>query len=844
MPEAAEKKIGVRVRTITAKLASDPSSTATVLGGDFGMTRRPPRNVQQPGAKKPGETAQASIDGTPSVDGTPKDNATVIASKARSVDDELRRRLVADGHAIEPPVDMGRLAEMPQESGILQQCIDAYEVNVDAFGHDFEYIGPPADEPGPQAGEAEAETPGDPALDEDGVRLDEEMPPNGAGGASGDQDTGGHPPAEDGPPPLDETLEEQSPFGENPEKDEEDETNAGGKRRSTRKDDPVPAFLQGKKDPRAGEKPPPQGKPGERGFAMLDEDLEDELAGVKPRWLGRDSKEAQDELKRVKTFFATCHPELSFVALRRRLRRDITGTGNGYLEVLRASTGEIAMLEHAPCSTMLICPRDTKPVEVTLEMLGPDGSLVKRTVQRRFRRFVQIIEGQRTYFKEFGDPRRISARDGSVEQTDAQGKVLQRIPDDELANEMIHFVRYDPTSPYGLPCFIGTLPSIRGERLASVCNLRYFQRSAIPALALLVGGGQVTDESVDALTRVLEEELGGVENAHRIAIIEAMPEAGSVEEKGTVTMRFERLRDVQLSDGQFLNYKRDAIREVRSSFRLPPIYVGLTDEQNYATAQAARITAEEQVFAPEREQFDDVINRRLLRAMGIKFWRFYSLGPEIADVATYTAAVTAFTQVGAMTVNEAISLANELLGTNLATIEEAWGNYPFPMVMQLLQSNRLIGLEDIAEEPPNPLDALMGGGGFPGFDENGDPLGKAPLGKLYGTNQPSRLPNASDGVPPTEGASATPADQAAAVAKWEQELGAATPENVFRTYLAWRGLGDFFRSAGITRSSVARADMTTGALQQDGGVKLPEVFGPGLLRKMRGRGKFGRKRVA
>src|SRR2546422_307789 len=85
----------------------------------------------------------------------------------------------------------------------------------------------------------------------------------------------------------------------------------------------------------------------------------------------------------------------------------------------------------------------------------------------------------------------------------------------------------------------------------------------------------------------------------------------------------------------------------------------------------------------------------LLRPMGVRFWNFYSKGPEIADVGVYVAAVQGFNAVGAMTPNEGIQLANELLGTTIEKINEPWADYPFPMVMEILRQGMLTGIEDL-----------------------------------------------------------------------------------------------------------------------------------------------------
>ena len=48
---------------------------------------------------------------------------------------------------------------------------------------------------------------------------------------------------------------------------------------------------------------------------------------------------------------------------------------------------------------------------------------------------------------------------------------------------------------------------------------------------------------------------------------------------------------------------------------------------NRSTADAALHFAESQVFEPERQEFDFIVNRKLLAEMGIRFWRFVSKSP-------------------------------------------------------------------------------------------------------------------------------------------------------------------------------------------------------------------------
>ena len=43
--------------------------------------------------------------------------------------------------------------------------------------------------------------------------------------------------------------------------------------------------------------------------------------------------------------------------------------------------------------------------------------------------------------------------------------------------------------------------------------------------------------------------------------------------------------------------------------------------------------AEMQVFEPERQEFDFIINRKILSMLGVRFWRYVSLAPVLRDPA-------------------------------------------------------------------------------------------------------------------------------------------------------------------------------------------------------------------
>jgi PBSX family phage portal protein len=335
------------------------------------------------------------------------------------------RTLTEQGKVVETPFDLVGLTAMPEESSILSQCIGAYEVNIDSFGHDYIYIGP----------------------------------------------------------------EEQ-----------------------------------------------------------------------------KDSKPVKDERKRLGNFFKMINPRESFPSLRRKIRRDYETTGNAYFEVLRDLKDEVSILEHLPAHSIRLGPLDKDPIEIEIKMVSSDGEIVKKKTHRWFRRFVQIVDRKKVWFKEFGDPRNIRATDG---------KVVDDLPEEEQATEVYHFKQYSARTPYGVPRFIGNLPAIRGSRRSEIVNLGYFNRNAIPPMLVMVSGGGLTESSFQKVEKYFKEEAGGLNNYHTVLILEAVPHGTGMDDKGAVHITTKSLQEARLHDALFQDYDQKNMRKVRSSFRLPPIYLGL-----------------------------------------------------------------------------------------------------------------------------------------------------------------------------------------------------------------------------------------------------------------------------
>lgn len=419
--------------------------------------------------------------------------------------------------------------------------------------------------------------------------------------------------------------------------------------------------------------------------------------GYRMAYIGEDggegSEAAKAELENLEGFFDAPNDSYSLIEMRTRCRWDLETLGNAYIEVARNPKGEVTSLWHVPAHLVRITNTESIAVPVKIKMARRTGT-VEQTVKKYFRRYVQLVGTKKIYFKEFGDPRQIDPN---------TGKEGEDLPYEDTATEIIHLKLYNPGSVYGLPRWIPQMPSIKGSRQAELTNLEYFADNAVPAMVIMVSGGSVSQTSLDAL----EDHMQGVRGRkaqNRIVMIEATGDEHAAAENGTIAppkLEIKSLQGDRQGDALFQEYENDCHAKVRSSFRLPPIFVGLSEDYNYATARTAFEVAESQVFGPERSIMDDVLNRKILSTWMVKYWQFRSNPPRISDPEEALKALEAFNTVGAITPNIAIGMANEMFDLDISPIAEEWGNWPFEMVKQLGAAGRLKGMDAFIREVDN-----------------------------------------------------------------------------------------------------------------------------------------------
>lgn len=401
------------------------------------------------------------------------------------------------------------------------------------------------------------------------------------------------------------------------------------------------------------------------------------------------SRKAKNELLTLQQIVDCPNGDTSWQEVIDAAETDYEVTGNAYLEIGRDQQSRVTMISHISSPSVRLTSRDKDSVEITVQMMR-GNKIVSQKVKKRFRRYVQLVGNKRIYFKEIGDPRKIDPKTGDVNDA---------LSVEESATEVYHHHRYNPRSQYGVPRWLSQLPAVLGSRQSELTNLDFFNDNAIPAMAISVAGGDLSQDTIDHIEEKFTS-VRGRKAANRVVVIEALGDSSSAGIDGRINppkIEIKALTDERQKDGLFLDYKKDCGESIRSSFRLPPLFIGLSTDVSYATAKTSFEIAESQIFGPERWRWDQFFNLVVFASWSPEYWFYRSLPARITNSDDIVNAIEKFENSGGLTPNISIQLANEYFGLDLQEIEEPWGNYPFEIVRVLAAQGKLKGIDAILD---------------------------------------------------------------------------------------------------------------------------------------------------
>ena len=438
-------------------------------------------------------------------------------------------------------------------------------------------------------------------------------------------------------------------------------------------------------------------------------------------------RKVNEEHTRLMNFFLYAGLEDSLRQLRMKTRHDIEATGNGYWEVVRGADGKIQYFVHVKSYQVRITAQEVDPFEFDMPIFEYqlDGSLKIINIKRRkrFRKYAQVASmvarttsasGFRTiWFKEFGDPRNYYSKTGM----EIPAERLEETPINERANELIHFKIYSSRSPYGMPRYIGVLMDMFGDRKSVEINYTTFCNNTVPSLIISVSNGELTQDTVDRITEFLEK-LQGDDNRSKVLVLEAEPIGEEGEQTGQVKIEVKPLTSEQIHDALFQNYSKSNQEKVRVAYRLPPIILGRSSDYTRATADTSRRLADEQVFAPERDTFDDWVNRILFPEMGVLYHSFKTNSPNTTDNTELVQILSSAEKTGGMTPRRADIVLRDILGRELPGFaKDEKFNLDLPFSLSMAEAVKNMGAPNepgqqvTALKDLNAVGALTGGAG-------------------------------------------------------------------------------------------------------------------------------------
>lgn len=312
-----------------------------------------------------------------------------------------------------------------------------------------------------------------------------------------------------------------------------------------------------------------------------------------------DSEVSEEDIKQVEDFFDEVAPCVSFLTLRRQLRRDLESVGYGFIELIRNMEQKVVAMKRVDPTTMrLLKLRDSVLVDKTL-MRGGTELIIQMHVRER--KFVQVVGHQKTFFAEWQASRKLNKITG------LWVKEGEKIEMKDQATELMYFtVEEEANGPYGVPRWINNLPSVLGSRQAEEENLNFFDNGAVPPVIITVMGGKMAGDVKKQLQNFLSSKNANT----RVVVLEAQADDGAIESTTSkLKIDVQRFGSERIQDSMFENYDEKSSERVRSSFRLAPLFIGKVRDFNLATAMTSYMVTESQVFQPERMEFDSIITK-------------------------------------------------------------------------------------------------------------------------------------------------------------------------------------------------------------------------------------------
>jgi len=286
--------------------------------------------------------------------------------------------------------------------------------------------------------------------------------------------------------------------------------------------------------------------------------------------LKENKKESEVELNRLKDFVKNLNPDDSFRTIMKMLLVDWGTVGYFGLEVARNNKKDIAEIWHVPAHTL--------------------------KVHKNKKRYAQIRNNKKVWFKKFGETKNISSVTGRPSEGGGEGR----------ANELIFYKNYYPKSDYyGVSNIIAAVGDIMGLIGLRDYNLAFFENYGVPA-ALVILEGDWDEGSEKKVSDFVNKEIKGSSNAHRTLVMM---------QQGTDKITWIPL-NVDVKESSFKLYEKARQDNILIAYSMPPERVGIriVGKLGGNVAEEATKIYVSGVVEPLQLDLEEIINEKLLQS--------------------------------------------------------------------------------------------------------------------------------------------------------------------------------------------------------------------------------------
>lgn len=238
----------------------------------------------------------------------------------------------------------------------------------------------------------------------------------------------------------------------------------------------------------------------------------------------------------------------------------------------------------------------------------------------------------------------------------------EKIP---LRNDEVVMIRMpNALDPYrGLGPVQSVMTQIDSARYSAEWNRVFFKNSALPG-GIIEMAGELDDDEWKEFQHRWAESHRGVNNAHRVALIEK----GGVWKESGFTQK----------DMQFAELGKLSREEIREAFGIHGHMIGISEDVNLANARAADATYAKRLEVPRLDRWKGAFNKDFIKMFGSmgKSYAFAYCSPVPADIEADNATLTA--KAGAFKIFVEKGAKNSSAADALGLPMMEWGEVPMP----------------------------------------------------------------------------------------------------------------------------------------------------------------------